>query len=86
MITPAPWSRVKPLGSRYWTIGVIRHHVAEPLESDADWNVAEAAPDLLASLRELLAEAAAFEENGSKYDRERNDRARAAIAKAERRT
>lgn len=32
------------IGARYWTLGKIRDHVASPLESEADWVLAEAAP------------------------------------------
>lgn len=57
--TPGPWSRVKNLASRYWTLGRIVHHVAEPLEEDADWDFAEHArediPALLAYVRALEA-------------------------------
>ena len=45
-----------PLGGRYWTLGTIRQHVAHPLpeeNGDADWTLAEAAPDLLAALEEI---------------------------------
>ncbi len=54
--TPGPWFRVKPLGARYWTLGRIRQHVASPLpveNEDADWKLAEAAPDLYAALADL---------------------------------
>lgn len=40
------WSRVKPIGARYWTIGVIKDHIARPFEGDeaeAAWNLIEAA-------------------------------------------
>ena len=59
---PGRMSRVKSLAARYWTIGRIIDHQAEPLTDDADWDYAEAAwtalPRLLAyvaSLRETLA-------------------------------
>lgn len=42
-----------PLGGRYWTLGKIENHQARPLENDADWRVAEAAPDLLEALRTM---------------------------------
>lgn len=35
------------------------------------------------ALREMLAEAEAYEENGSRFDRERNERARAALRAAD---
>ena len=51
--TPGPWFRVKPLGARWWTLGRIEQHVARPLpeeNEEADWRLAEAAPDLLTAL------------------------------------
>lgn len=57
--TPGRMSRVKPITARYWTIGRIVSHQAEPLTSDADWHYAEAAwvavPALLAYCERLEA-------------------------------
>lgn len=39
--TPGLWSRVKNVGARYWTIGRIVDHVAEPLESEENWQFIE---------------------------------------------
>lgn len=55
--TPGPWARVRHLGSPHWTLGTIRGHVAKPLpeeNSEADWTLAEAAPDLLEALEAVL--------------------------------
>ena len=54
--TPGPWSRVMALGSRWWTLGVIRDHTARPLTDDADWDFAEhSREDIPALCRDLLA-------------------------------
>lgn len=52
--TPGRWARVKPITARHWTLGRIIDHVAHPLPEEnfeADWSLAEAAPDLLEALR-----------------------------------
>lgn len=55
--TPGPWSRVKPLGARYWTLGTIRNHTAGPLENEDDWDFVEHArndvPVLVAEVERL---------------------------------
>lgn len=80
-MTPGPWSRVIVLGSRFWTLGVIRDHAASPLESDEDWSLAIAAPELYGALKDIIGVI------DRRPDRECGvaalDAARAAIAKAE---
>lgn len=57
--TPGPWFRIKALGSRWWTLGRIIDHTAEPLPEEnfeADWSLAEAAPEMFLELRCAVAE------------------------------
>ena len=88
--TPGPWSRVKPLGSAYWTLGRISDHRAEPLprmNEDADWTLAEAAPDLLEALVWLTNTSCDVGKSGEPPTMNEHieaiESAKAAIAKAE---
>ena len=58
--SPGPWSRIKSLGSRFWTLGTIRSHTAHPLperNEDADWSFVEHARSDIPSLCQALREA-----------------------------
>src|SRR3990167_11484076 len=52
-----PWSRVKSLTSKYWTIGRIVSHAAIPSDNESDWDFIEHAcediPYLLSEVERL---------------------------------
>ena len=75
--SPGPWSRIKSLGSRFWTLGTIRSHTAHPLperNEDADWSFVEHARSDIPSLCQALRESRTALDASRKRTRELEER------------
>lgn len=73
--TPGQWSRVRVLGSKWWTLGLTSNHIAVTIDTDANWELVEHAPTdltaLCAEVRRLRERLLQYEDSkGGRLDRQ----------------